>query len=678
MNFKKFLFLTLACALPLAACNDTPSSQTKSKIVGDVIDFLETRNAKIDTIPFIEYADDAKVSHIETFPGDETYAPCISFVVEGDVTTPAKEAFATANWVASTDPAIEGFEYIDPTNTVETLFYYVEQETEEDYAGTNFFVCACADLNQYDADTEIARLIAIQIATAIYGATDALDYVEEYLGMFYTGLVVEGTDLAAAITGALRYIPDGFEQIDEVSVETVDGEEEGYASFLNEEGFGILVYSWAGEEAGTIEVTFLIVTEGSGGDDQLDTVAAVMDDFLLSRGVSFTSSIPSFFASINTADLVYSEVNKEGGMYYPYYYFVLEGDVVDEILDVLVAAGWTVPSTPSEYGYECVDANQLVEIDVIYEDEDDIESDIYAGTNCTVYAYSDLYGGGDGGDDTDWDDEAAYAVALEIATSIFGADAAEDNIDWFFIYFVVNTVDGTDLRAAIRSESQHIPAGFTQEGEIEITTEEDEETGESYELASAIFVNADAVVIDLQAALAEEQGKIDIMYIIYSDDTGDDDTGDDEPTTEEGDVNVVTNPDGSKTATLDFSNFADQSEYVGQQVGDLTVSVVMDANKSSKPTYYDKGNSLRIYWGTGLKFSVPQGQEILKVEFTCTDGNSKTVDVDDSNLKIIGGSYAVDGKDVTITGNQGVNELSMLINLTKGNVAITGISVTYK
>ena len=569
MKLKKLLFTLASGCLALAGCTKTPTTPTKSKLVRDVIDYLESRNVTIDTIPYIEYIDDLKVLDTDTFAGDDEYVPYFYFLLEGDVVDLTLDAFKKANW---TVPAIEseyGYECVDPTQKVEIDVFYSDKAEEGSGIGTNYYVYSYADLhNSYDGD-------------------------------------------------------------------------------------------------------------GGDGTTELTTVADAMADFLSGRGV--TLNIPAYFKNIDTADLVYSETFEGDDYYFPYYYFVLEGNIVEEVLVALREAGWTVPTTPDEdYGYECVDPNQLVEIDVLYVTQDDAEEGIYAGTSCTVYSYSDIYGGGAGGDDWgDLEDPAAEAVALAIATSIYGADAAEENVSWFFLYFVMNTISGTDLRAAIQSEAQHIPAGFTQEGEIEVGKETDEETGETYDVAAAIFVNAEGVVVDLEATFSEEQGKIDIMYLVYSDDGGDD-TGDDElPGDQEGDSNVVENPDGSKTVTVDFSGFTDKATYSGQTVGDLTISTFKDKG-TNDTTYYKNGESLRIYWGTGLKFTVPQGKELVKVEFTCTTGNDKTVDVNESNLTVTGGTYTVNDKNVIITANQGVNELSMLINLERGNVAITNISVTYK
>ena len=426
--------------------------------------------------------------------------------------------------------------------------------------------------------------------------------------------------------------------------------------------------------AATMTVALASCNNGGGTTPSKNKLFSDIKDFLESREVVI-EEMP-YIDSIADSKVLHTESFEGDEEYIPYFYFVLEGDVLEPTFAALKAAEWTVPSEMSYYGYECFNKEETIEIDIFYSDEADEENGIYVGTNYYVYAYKDLVDdseGEDEGDDYDWTEPDA-AVALAIATNIYGAAAAEENVGWFFLYYVSNVVDGNDIQAAIPVAARYLPSGFNQVGEIATDTNTNEETGESYEYAYATFMNSDEIVVEIESALSNTAGKIDVFYLIYAAEDGEDL----DPGTQEGDANVVQNPDGSYTATVDFSGFADQAVFEGQNVGDLSIGVIMDANKNNKPTYYTRGNSLRIYWGTGLSFSVPQGHELIKVEFTCTEGNSKTVDIDSSNLTVTGGTYTVNEKDVTINANQGVNNLSMVINLTGGNVAITGIAVTYK
>ena len=573
MNFKK-LFLAAALSVTLASCNTggnvTPS---KNKLFADVVDFLETRDVTVDGIPYIDSASDSAVIYSESIPGDDDYAPCFYFVIQGNVVDESLAALKAGEWTVPETASEYGYECVNKPKTIEIDISYVEtsDETNKIYAGTNYYVYAYADLNSY-----------------------------------------------------------------------------------NESDNG-----------------------GNGGNTQSDVLVDNIIAFLKTRSVTVTS-LP-YFGNTKLDDVVYYEVDDGSGEYYPCFYVILEGDVVNNALVAFRTAGWTVPTQASEYGYECVNSDETVEIDILYLDPADPENEGVGGTSFCVYAYADLYGGGEEGGDDDWDidwTDPDAAVALAIAANIFGEANAEENVSWFLYFFVMNTIDGNDLEAAVAVAASYLPDGFTLDGAVVVDTDTDEDTGESYDVATGYYVNVDGVIVEIYTYLSDEEGKIDVMYWVFVE--GEDDYDDDEPGDEEGDANVVQNADGSYTATVDFSAFSDGATYNGQTVGDLTIGVVMDTNKQNVPTYYTKGDSLRIYWGTGLSFSVPQGQEIVKVEFTCTEGNGKTVDVDDSNLKVTGGTYAVNDKDVTITANQGVNKLDMVLNLKAGNVAITGITVTYK
>ena len=701
MNLKK-IFLTVAMSLSLASCTMGGGTPTKNQLFHDIADFLETRSVTIDGIPYIDSASDTAVVYSESIAGDDNFAPCFYFVIEGNVVNESLAALNAGEWTVPEKASEYGYECVNKQKTIEIDISYVEtnDETNKIYAGTNYYVYAYADLNpDYNegdggdgedttSDVVVDNIIAFLKTRGVtvtsipyFGDTKLTDVVYykvedgasgDYYPYFY--VILEG-DVVNAALQAFRAAgwtvpsqPDeeyGYEcfnatktvEIDILYVDPTDPENEGIG------GTSFFVYSYAD-----------LSGEDGDNDETSDVVVDNIIAFLKTRGVTVTS-IP-YFGDTKLDDTVYYEVEDGAtGDYYPCFYVVLEGDVVNAALQAFKTAGWTVPNQAGDYGYECVNAAETVEIDIQYLDPTDPENEGIGGTSFCVYAYDDLYGeGGDDDWDIDWNDPDA-AIALAIATNIYGETDAEDNVGWFLFYYVMNTIDGNDLEAAVTVAARYLPDGFILVEAVEVETETDDETGESYDIAYGSYANTDGIVVEIDASLSEEEGKINVMYLIYLED---EDVFDEEPGDEEGDANVIQNEDGSYTATVDFSGFSNNSTYSGQKIGDLTIGVVMDTNTQNRPTYYTNGDSLRIYWGTGLSFSVSQGYELVKVEFTCTTGNDKTVDIDDSNLAVTGGTYSVNEKDVTITANQGVNELEMVLNLTKGNVAITGISVTYK
>ena len=112
--------------------------------------------------------------------------------------------------------------------------------------------------------------------------------------------------------------------------------------------------------------------------------------FLATRGVSGVD-----FTFLNSVDLmlVTSTATSDGtDGYFPGIFYSLEGDLESSLLSLFRTNSWTVPSTPGEYGYECIDpSGTKVEADVLYDSD-------YAETYLSFYAIADLNGGGEGGE----------------------------------------------------------------------------------------------------------------------------------------------------------------------------------------------------------------------------------------------------------------------------------------
>ena len=78
-----------------------------------------------------------------------------------------------------------------------------------------------------------------------------------------------------------------------------------------------------------------------------------------------------------------------------YVWVFAQGDFEEAWLDILDDAGYTIPETPTDYGYECRDANNTVEIDVLYDEN-------YGQTGFTIYSTDYIDSLSDWGD-IDWD-----------------------------------------------------------------------------------------------------------------------------------------------------------------------------------------------------------------------------------------------------------------------------------
>lgn len=234
-------------------------------------------------------------------------------------------------------------------------------------------------------------------------------------------------------------------------------------------------------------------------------------DFLESRGVTI-ENIP-YIDKVNDDKVLYTDSYEGDEEYAAYYSFVLEGDVVEVALSALKTDEWDVPTDQTEYGYECLNKEETVEIDILYLEVADGE--VPAGTSFSVYAYDDLFN--DGGQN----DDLCQEYALMIATNIYGDDQAaiEENMFYFFYYFVYYTIDGTDLLAANNAAASYLPDGSTLTEEAKTGTDVDDE-GIPYEHAISTYAYDDGVIVEIDTYLSEEEGKIDITFSIFYDGGG--------------------------------------------------------------------------------------------------------------------------------------------------------------
>ena len=103
--------------------------------------------------------------------------------------------------------------------------------------------------------------------------------------------------------------------------------------------------------------------------------------FLNYRGIT-TISLPDF-SGLEAVAVQESALFDPDGWYAPNYQIIFGGDVVSQILGIFTTAGWTVPATPTTYGYEVLDSTAAVEVDVLYDSDDEI-------TYFTVYSTADF------------------------------------------------------------------------------------------------------------------------------------------------------------------------------------------------------------------------------------------------------------------------------------------------
>ena len=165
-----------------------------------------------------------------------------------------------------------------------------------------------------------------------------------------------------------------------VGEENIEAAMKAYAGVLVEAGFHYDEES--GLYASPNNQFFVEIYEGTDGAVGLEFTFPLLpgfigrnaESFLASRGVE-SATLPDFSS---LEDIFLQE---QLGTYGYRVYF--EGDVVETVLDLIETAGYSVPDEPSSWGYECISADGLVEIDVNY-------SESYKATSITFYATADL------------------------------------------------------------------------------------------------------------------------------------------------------------------------------------------------------------------------------------------------------------------------------------------------
>ena len=81
----------------------------------------------------------------------------------------------------------------------------------------------------------------------------------------------------------------------------------------------------------------------------------------------------------------------------------------------------------------------------------------------------------------------------------------------------------------------------------------------------------------------------------------------------------------AETVTVDFTQQGYTSGKAATDVSSGDVTIVFSAGTHTSgqaPAYYDKGTAVRFYVGNTLTVSVPEGGELIQINFTCGDGKA--------------------------------------------------------
>ena len=275
-----------------------------------------------------------------------------------------------------------------------------------------------SDVKTFLAGRDIQGDISIPLLTLLnkdnvleYNVYDDYKYEDPYEGTEYEGILgtwyapsvdiyVSGdvvSNLKAAFTGTTWTVEDITTDPNNPYTECTDANKDIYISFS---------FSAADAEAQTSDYTFVSISAFVDTLSQIDYEITswpgdLISKFLASRGVE-NITVPSM--SITSTDVEWCSETTILGLnegYYPCFSIGFKTQAkVEEYVGILRnITGWTVPSSQSEWGFECVDPEQKYEVDCFYGYDEEAQENIYS---LTFYSYADITedsgsGSGEGG-----------------------------------------------------------------------------------------------------------------------------------------------------------------------------------------------------------------------------------------------------------------------------------------
>lgn len=325
----------------------------------------------------------------------------------------------------------------------------------------------------------------------------------------------------------------------------------------------------------------------------------------------------------------------------------------------LEEAGFTVASEVDDYGYYVATSEDgLVEIDFAYDPS-------YKDLDIMIYAL-DNGGGEDPTPTGEEGDEVLNEVMLAVANQIFGEEEGPSSYYYdsdYECYFASFETEFTELEDAVKVIAEELLPLF-EEAEL-VKDAEFIDYGDGTTGYNSIIAVNENIAVDVYDW--EEEGVIWVEIDVYYDDTLGTTGG-------EGTGEIIDNGE-FVTVNLDLTTMADQAEFTGQTVGEVTFacSIGVGANQAK---YFANGNALRIYWGNEFTFSVSEGYEIQSIELV-SSGETGDKILDFSVFNWTNGNAEVLENVCTVTPIDGLSDVVFSVEATKGNIRLTSISVTY-
>lgn len=411
-KIKLLMALLLGLSLPLVACNtanggnnydgdggqgDPGEPAEENAIlekVGELLEYYES-TATIDISFLAEFEE--VVKDLEFTPAEGDYVASVYFIIEEDIVADVLDAMKLLNWSVPEEPSEEyGYECVDPTETIEVDIFYSKEETEYFAVGTNISIYYYPSL--FAGEEEFNGTIAEGIASLLeyYEDTTPVDvsFFDDYEeDVIYKDLSLDGFTSYSVLTigiegNVVTELLDAMSALD-WSVPEESSEEYGYECADPNEVLEIdvsyLEEDYNGYPAGTYCFVYYYSEIMGGGEEAeefdgtiVEGIAAVLAEFNDETEIDV-----SFFEQFEeyVINKYFTPTSDED---YACFEFELEGDFVTRITTALANLGWDVPEEESFWGYDCVDPNEVLEIDVQLYDESEV-------TYCAVYYYPELY-----------------------------------------------------------------------------------------------------------------------------------------------------------------------------------------------------------------------------------------------------------------------------------------------
>ena len=352
--------------------------------------FFAAANIDIGNLPYFDI-DDSDPEYFDIYPTNTTSAELVAY----------KNALKTAGWAVISPDEDEAEDFIlkyGETDAYVSLLDYTSfvGEDEDPYNLVSFYVYE-ESYDSYYVDKVVADYNANLEAAGETMRVSYNSYYESYIsGKNFDGSDESEATLKAAAEGLAQYLPDYMTVLASVYGDPTDPDyedvfsDQSYYYFIGamtpDFGVAAMIYSYLGSSG----VFAHIIFEGEEAPLEFASVKDAIEYFAKYKGENDFVA-PDFGATLDAA-ATYS-VTLNDGYYADSLDIKFEGDVTSDVLAVLSAAEWDVPTTQTSYGYECF-YEELFELDVLYYADD-------AATYLSLYYYDDLYGGGGGSSEVD-------------------------------------------------------------------------------------------------------------------------------------------------------------------------------------------------------------------------------------------------------------------------------------